>query len=117
MDDWNMFVQYLLNDLSEYVKKIYDNDPQKQFESASFIRKLLSVENNPPIDDVMKTGVVPRLIAMLDYNGKEEQIYEKIKFELTWILLNISSGTHEQVNILILHDIIPKFITLLSMKE
>ena len=49
---------------------------------------------------------------MLDYSGS--QILEYIKFEASWVLLNVSSGTHKQVESIIICGAIPKFINLFS---
>ena len=58
---------FLQNDLliQEIVAGIQSEDAKKQFEATQTCRKMLSRERNPPINDVIKTGVVPRLVFFL----------------------------------------------------
>jgi importin subunit alpha-6/7 len=58
-------------------------------------RKMLSKEENPPIQDVIDLGVIPRFIELLE--GKIEgptDAVEKLIFESAWSLTNIASGQH-----------------------
>ncbi|CAD7958788.1 unnamed protein product [Amoebophrya sp. A120] len=107
------------------------------------IRKLLSIEQNPPIQRVIESGVVPSLIALLrskdlgitgtpgfnklayhDDAGVQkiphdvlEEALTKICFEAAWALTNIASGTKEQTQVVIDHGAIPVFVRLLSSKD
>ena len=49
-------------------------------------RKILSVEHNPPVHEVLASGVLPAFVQMLQLNDKP-----KIQFEAAWALTNIAS--------------------------
>jgi hypothetical protein len=49
------------------------------------IRRLLSTEDNPPVRQVLATGVLPTLVALLDSPEA------KVVFESAWALTNIAS--------------------------
>lgn len=55
-------------------------------EVARGFRKLLSVEQNPPVQAVLASGVLPALVQMLQLHDKP-----KVQFESAWTLTNIAS--------------------------
>eukprot|EP01133_Synstelium_polycarpum_P004369 gene4369-5108_t len=61
------------------------------------LRRLLSVEDSPPIQQVIDSGaVVPRIISLL-------QIYDhpQLQYEAAWILAIIANGTTQQTKAII----------------
>jgi len=70
--------------------------PRSQLEATSRFRKLLSIERNPPIAEVIAAGVIPRLVQFL-------QCYDNhaLLFEAAWALTNVSSGTSEHTRVVI----------------
>lgn len=52
---------------------------------------MINKEQNPPIDEILKAGVVPILVAHLGNDSNP-----KLQFEAAWALTNIASGTTEQ---------------------
>ena len=52
---------------------------------------MLSRERNPPIDDVIRSGILSRLVAFLDRDDDR-----KLQFEAAWALAAIASGTSHQ---------------------
>ena len=49
----------------EAIQAIFSDDPARQLEATRGIRKLLSKKDNPPIDRIIASGVVPRFVEFL----------------------------------------------------
>ncbi|MES1914703.1 MAG: hypothetical protein MHM6MM_006749, partial [Cercozoa sp. M6MM] len=47
----------------------HSDDPEKWEQASRHFREMLSVERMPPIDEVIKSGVVPRLVEFLRMSG------------------------------------------------
>jgi len=54
-----------LEQLPAMVQGVMGNDPAVQTESTTQFRRLLSIEKNPPIQQVIDAGVVPRFVEFL----------------------------------------------------
>lgn len=67
--------------------------PEYQLDGATLIRKLLSAERDPPIQDFIDLGVVPRLLAL---GAGQDGATPPVQFEALWGLTNIASGSTEQ---------------------
>ena len=67
-----------------------------QLEMAMSFRKLLCIERNPPIAEVVAAGAVPRLVQFLHCGESHE-----LAFEAAWALTNVASGTSEHTRVLI----------------
>lgn len=72
------------------------------------LRKLLSLKD-PPIDDVIEMGLVPKLVEYLD-----DSINPAIQMEAAWALTNMCSGNSEQVMYIIKEGAVGKFVNLLK---
>jgi len=88
---------------------VRSDNPQEQFQATQALRKLLSVEQNPPIQDVIHSGVVPRLVEFLKDISRTD-----LQFEAEWVLTNIASGTAEQTRVVVESGALPLFIQLLQ---
>lgn len=99
-----------INDkLPELVQGVNSNLPDKQKDSVVHFRKFLSIERNPPIQEVIDSGVVPRLTEFLKHHHNPG-----LQFEAAWALTNIASGTSAHTQVVIDHGAIPIFVELLS---
>jgi len=81
--------------MEDIVQTLLRNDQKSSdeiiFSAVQSTRRLLSREKNPPIDKVIKAGLVPSLMNLLQYDSNTD-----IQFEAAWAVTNIASGTSEQ---------------------
>lgn len=70
---------------------------------------MLSIERNPPIQQVIESGILPRLI---DFLKRTEN--HGLQFEASWALTNVASGTTEHTRQIIEHGAVPIFVKLLE---
>ncbi|WOL16442.1 importin subunit alpha-1b-like [Canna indica] len=98
-----------LENLPAMVAGAYSDDRALQLEATTQFRKLLSIERSPPIEEVIRSGVVPRFVEFL-----MREDYPQLQFEAAWALTNIASGTSENTKVVIDHGAVPIFVKLLS---
>lgn len=84
------------------------DDVQKQLSAVQSARKLLSSDKNPPIDDLIKSGILPILVKCLESHDNPP-----LQFEAAWALTNIASGTSAQTNKVVHAGAVPLFLQLL----
>lgn len=67
-------------------------DARLELEAVRAIRKILSVERHPPVQQVLQSGVLPSLVELLKRSDASD-----IQFEAAWALTNIASTEHTKV--------------------
>jgi importin subunit alpha-1 len=153
-----------LEELPLMVQGVYSSAPQEQYEATQKFRKLLSIgararprrararaprrsalsaraapaaERNPPIEEVIKRGVVPKFVEFLQRNDYPQlQVRARSparpaprraprhltrpsppQFEAAWALTNVASGTSDHTKVVIDHGAVPIFVQLLSSQS
>mmetsp|Transcript_18406 Transcript_18406/g.34131 ORF Transcript_18406/g.34131 Transcript_18406/m.34131 type:complete len:571 (+) Transcript_18406:132-1844(+) len=97
-----------LENLPQMVSGVMGNDPAIQTECTTQFRRLLSIEKNPPIQQVIDSGVVPRFVEFLQRDDNPA-----LQFEAAWALTNIASGTSEHTKVVMEVGAVPIFVRLL----
>uniref|UniRef100_A0A8C5M0H7 Karyopherin subunit alpha 3 n=1 Tax=Leptobrachium leishanense TaxID=445787 RepID=A0A8C5M0H7_9ANUR len=84
------------------------DNPAIQLSAVQAARKLLSSDRNPPIDDLIKSGILPILVTCLEADSNPS-----LQFEAAWALTNIASGTSAQTQAVVQSNAVPLFLRLL----
>mmetsp|Transcript_2329 Transcript_2329/g.5203 ORF Transcript_2329/g.5203 Transcript_2329/m.5203 type:complete len:626 (+) Transcript_2329:275-2152(+) len=97
-----------LVDVEKYKSKLYSKDDKTIMEGVTYFREQLSVVN-PPVGAVRQSGIIPRLVQLLN-NDKNR----KLQYEVAWTLTNICSAEHDDCQDVVDQNAIPEFIRLLD---
>ncbi|CAJ1065339.1 importin subunit alpha-3 [Xyrichtys novacula] len=95
--------------LEAIVQNATSDNQGVQLSAVQAARKLLSSDRNPPIDDLIKSGILPILVLCL-----EREDNPSLQFEAAWALTNIASGTSEQTQAVVQSNAVPLFLRLLQ---
>jgi hypothetical protein len=106
-DAANIPAVYDKQSLNQIVAQAKSEDPDTQMAAVTQARKLLSSDRNPPIDDLIESGILPILVECLRSTNAT------LQFEAAWALTNIASGTSEQTQAVVQAGAVPHFLELL----
>uniref|UniRef100_A0A1X7TZR6 IBB domain-containing protein n=1 Tax=Amphimedon queenslandica TaxID=400682 RepID=A0A1X7TZR6_AMPQE len=93
-------------------RSVYSDNIDEQYQAISHIRKLISVEEDPPISDVIRIGVVPKLIQNLDHS-----LPPAIQAQCCWTLSNFCRGKTPPPNDAIVFKCLPFLPQLIYCEE
>lgn len=116
-DDFSQIV-----DFKEKKRLLLSKNPEEVFQGVNKFRKNLSVEQNPPIQAVIDSGLVPRFVELLSsscslYVNVDLNMVKKIRAESAWALTNIASGNSEQTQKILDFGAIPLFADMLRESD
>ncbi|BFZ00334.1 hypothetical protein BsWGS_03373 [Bradybaena similaris] len=94
--------------LETIVANANSSEPEVQLNAVQAARKLLSNDRNPPIDDLIASGILPILVNCLSKDDNPA-----LQFEAAWALTNIASGTSAQTQAVVQAGAVPYFLQLL----
>lgn len=95
----------------EECMRVFKDDPSRANLAVESVRRWLSKQSNPAVNDVLDIGALPYLVQALDSKDP------KVQFEAAWALTNISSGTSEQTHTVVNAGAVPRLIKLLDAEE
>lgn len=98
-----------LNNIAALVQAINSDEPKKRLSATIEFRRMLSVEDQPPIQQVIDSGAVPRLMQFLGFGNDD-----KLQFEAAWTITNIASGSTSHTKCVVDHGGIWAFVELLK---
>ncbi|XP_050713773.1 importin subunit alpha-4-like [Eriocheir sinensis] len=107
-DDDDVDKQLTAANLALIVENAASEDQMVQLTAVQAARKLLSSDRNPPIDDLIQSGILPILVKCLE--GTDNL---SLQFEAAWALTNIASGTSRQTQAVVHAGAVPLFLKLL----
>ena len=90
------------------VKDFIEGDIIQKHRGIIGIRKLLSDEDNPLINEVIDARILPYLMEI-----SKQQEYPHMQLESIWSLTNLGSGSTEQCQLLVEEGAIPLSVQLL----
>ncbi|KAG2425089.1 hypothetical protein HXX76_013998 [Chlamydomonas incerta] len=79
-------------------------------DATTAIRKALSKTNGPPIQAVVDSGVLPRLVEFVRTMGQDPDL----QLEAAWALCNVASGTSAQCEAVVAAGAVPAALPLLQ---
>lgn len=101
-----------LEQLPTMIQGVMGDDIAVQTEYTTQFRRLLSIEKNPPIQQVIESGVVPRFVEFLQRDDNPA-----LQFEAAWALTNIASGTSDHTKVVMEVGAVPIFVRLLMSRN
>lgn len=105
--DNDKFRTHDIQNLQAIINHSESPDPEVKLRAIKAARKLLSCDKNPPIDELIASGIIPTLVNCL------KSTHTSLQFEAAWALTNIASGTSDQTKEVVQSGAVPILLELL----
>ncbi|ELA40919.1 uncharacterized protein VICG_02059 [Vittaforma corneae ATCC 50505] len=97
---------------------LFSNNLEDIYGGTYDCRTRLSIDVNPPIQDIVVSGIVPRFVELLDKNFYtqfgDNPLSSKCRFEAAWVITNIASGNSEQTKYVVNVGAVPLLVKMIS---
>ena len=104
-------------------EKMCRNDLPTIYQAAYECRATLSVECNPPIQEVIEAGIVPRCVELLEtdfyarFPNADRGLVDNTRIEAAWIITNVASGTKEDTAYVVGTNCVPSLVKMLHESD
>ena len=98
-------------DLGDLIQMVFSDNEEAIFHGTQSIRKILSQATKPPLDKVIRSNVIPRLVDLLACPNSD------IQFEAAWALTNVASGTSKHTKAVLDSNAVPAFVKMSATSE
>lgn len=105
-------VRTLVEQLPQAMQQLRSADIAAHLAGSSYIRKVVSVERDPPIQEAVDVGAIPYLVQFLDVDA-----HPQLQLEAAWALSNMASGTIAQCQAVVDGGCVDKFVRLLRSPD
>ncbi|KAM9314810.1 importin subunit alpha-8 [Pholidichthys leucotaenia] len=95
--------------IEDIIKLVNSNCRHSQTRGCQAARKMLSRECNPPLKEVINSGLLTNFVNFLSMDDEPA-----LQFEAAWALTNIASGTSWHTQQVVEHGAVPVLISLLE---
>ena len=99
-----------LDDIPIMREKLFSDSIESQIEGATYFRRILAIEKVPPVEVVVDSGVVPRIIFLLNRHDCHQ-----LQHELCWIVTNIACGEPHHTQLMIQQGVIEALRDVISV--
>lgn len=100
---------------------LFSQNIEDIYKGAFECRTQLSVEVNPPIQDIIDSGIVPRFVELLDsafYSQfGDSPLCSKCRFESAWVITNIASGNTDQTKYVVRLGSVPFLVKMIAEND
>ena len=101
--------KYSLEDLPALLQAMRSSAEPDHLLAAQGFRKVLSLEQNPPIQELIDAGILPYL---MDWIQKFD--FPQLQYESAWAITNIASGTHAHCQVIVEKGCVPLLVQMMN---